>query len=67
MSEMNLQVSSSYMLFDKINDKLRKFHKQVYGHSFDEAYVKMRENDPSPKSKHSLTLPLIELAMFAYF
>ena len=55
------------MLFDKIIEKLRLFLKEVYGEQFDQAYIKMRENDPSPRSKHALTLPLIELSIFAYF
>ena len=39
ISDMNSQVSKSYLLFDSIIEKLRLFLRQVYGDKFDQAYV----------------------------
>ena len=43
------------------------FLMHVYGPKFDEAYLAIRDVDPSPKSKQTMSVPLIELAMFTYF
>lgn len=66
VQEMNLQISQSSMIFDKIVERLRLFLMHVYGPKFDEAYLAIRDVDPSPKSKQAMTLPLIELTMFTF-
>jgi len=67
VQEMNLQISQSTLIFDKIVERLRMFLMHVYGPKFDEAYLAIRDVDPSPKSKQAMTVPLIELAIFNYF
>ena len=67
VQEMNLQISQSTLIFDKIVERLRMFLMHVYGPKFDKAYLAIRDVDPSPKSKQAMTVPLIELAMFTYF
>lgn len=64
---MNLSLSAANLMVDKVMIKLREYLKAYFGDRFDEAYLKLRELNPSKQSKYGLVPPLLELALFAHF
>lgn len=63
---MNLEISKSNLVVDKMMLKLREFLKMQYGEKFDDGYTKIREHNPSKLSKLGLLIPLLELALFTF-
>lgn len=52
---------------DRVMIRIREFLKLVFGPQFDEEYIKIREANPSKEDKVSLVLPMLEVALLAYF
>lgn len=63
---MNLEISKSNLVMDKMMLKLREFLNMHFGDKFDEGYTKIRERNPSKQAKLGLLVPMLELALFSF-
>ena len=66
ISEMNLEISKSNLVMDKMMLKLREFLNMHFGDKFDEGYTKIREGNPSKQAKLGLLVPMLELVLFSF-